>query len=150
MLREMTGRFDSGTLDTRSYNLGMIYAFAECVGSGVKRLALSPAMTEVQLEEIEGDLHLITEEYGLVLHVDRDFLETRLFNPEYTRGRVVVHIAAEQGTIDEYLGLKESKARHEDAGTLTDDVEVEVAWRMGRLLSYSDEAIEGLLRNPRF
>jgi len=63
---------------------------------------------------------------------------------------VVVHIAAEQGTIEEYLGLKAYKARHEDAGTLTDAVEVEGAWRMGRLLSYSDEAIEVLLRNPRF
>jgi hypothetical protein len=146
----MTGKFDSGKLDPRSYNLGMIYAFAECVGSGVKRLALSPALTEAQLEEIQGDVRLIAEEFGLVLHVDRDFLETRLFNPEYTRGRVVVQIAAEQGTIDEYLGLKEYKGRHEEAGALTDEVEVEVAWRMGRFLSYSDEAIEGLLRKPRF
>jgi hypothetical protein len=38
-------RFDSGALDQRSYQLGMIYAFAEMVGSGVKRLALSPALT---------------------------------------------------------------------------------------------------------
>jgi hypothetical protein len=146
----MTGKFDSGKLDPRSYNLGMIYAFAECVGSGVKRLALSPALTEAQLEEILGDVRLVAEEFGLVLHIDRDFLETRLFNPEYTRGRIVVHIAAKQETIDEYLGLKDYKGRHEDAGTLTDEVEVEVARRMGRLLSYSDEAIEGLLERPRF
>ena len=73
-------RFDSGVLDQRSYQLGMVYTFAEMVGSGVKRLALSPALTEDQFEGIIQEVRLIAEEYNLVLHVDRDFLETRLFN----------------------------------------------------------------------
>jgi hypothetical protein len=143
-------RFDSSVLDNRSYNLGMIYAFAECVGSGVKRLALSPAMTEDQLGEVMNDILLIADEYDLKLHFDHSFLETRLFNPEYTRGKIVVQIAAEQETIKEYLGLKEYKRKHKEAGILTNEVEVEVAWELGRLLSYSDEAIEGLLKQPRF
>ncbi len=95
-------RFDSGVLDQRSYQLGMIYAFAEMVVSGVKRLALSPALTGDQFEDIIREVRLITEEYNLVLHVDHDFLETKLFNPEYTRGKMVIHLAAERATIDEY------------------------------------------------
>ena len=128
-------RFDSGVLDHRSYQLGMIYAFAEMVGSGVKRLALSPALTGDQFEDIIREVRLIAEEYNLILNVDRDFLETRLFNPEYTRGKMVIHLAAERATIDEYEALKERKRGHLEAGTLTEDAELEIARGLGRLLS---------------
>ena len=143
-------RFDSGVLDQRSYQLGMIYAFAEMVGSGVKRLALSPALTEDQLERIIQEVRLIAEEYNLVLHVDRDFLETRLFNPEYTRGKIVIHMAADIVTIDEYEALKAMRGGHLEAGTLTEEAELEIARGLGRLLSYSEEAIQSLLEKPRF
>jgi len=143
-------KFDPSVLDARSYHLGMIYAFAEAVASGCKRLALSPAMTRSQLKEVIDQARLIAGEYGLLMEVDDDFLTTKLFNPEYTRGKYVIHIAAEQTTLDEYTALKEYRRRHVEAGTLTEDIEVEIAWKLGRLLSYSDIAIEGLLRNPRF
>jgi hypothetical protein len=77
--------------------------------------------------------------------VDDDFLETRLFDPEHTRGKRVIHIASEQATIDEYKALREEKRRCAEEGTLTDEVEIEIARGLGRLLSYSDEAIEKLL-----
>ena len=143
-------RFDSGVLDQRSYQLGMVYAFAEMVGSGVKRLALSPALTEDQFEGIIQEVRLIAEEYNLVLHVDRDFLETRLFNQEYTRGKMVIHLAAEGATIEEYEALKEMRRGHLEAGTLTDEAELEIARGLGRLLSYSEESIKSLLEKPRF
>ncbi len=143
-------RFDSGVLDQRSYQLGMIYAFAEMVGSGVKRLALSPALTEDQFERIIQEVRLIAEEYNLVLHVDRDFLETRLFNPEYTSGKTVIHLVAERATIDEYEVLKERKRGHLEAGNLTEEAELEIARGLGRLLSYSEESIQSLLERPRF
>ena len=134
-------RFDSGVLDQRSYQLGMVYAFAEMVGSGVKRLALSPALTEDQFEDIIEDVRLIAEEYDLVLHVDRDFLETKLFNPEYTQGKIVIHLAAERATIDEYEALKERKRGHLVAGTLTEEADLKIARGLGCLLSYSEESI---------
>ncbi len=142
--------FDSSALDQRSYQLGMIYAFAEIVGSGCKRLALSPTLTVEEFDAIWEDVRLIAEEYGLTLDVDDDFLTTRLFNPEYTRGKWVIHMVTEQGTIDEYRRLKELKRRSLEAGHLTEEVELELAWGLGRLLSYSDEAIKGLLAEPRF
>jgi hypothetical protein len=151
MVDEIARRvFDSRVLDQRSYQLGMIYAFAEIVGSGCKRLALSPTLTEEQFEAIWDDVKLIAEEYSLTLDIDDDFLVTRLFNPEYTRGKRVIHIAAEQATLDEYGRLKELGRRSLAGGVLTEDVELELAWGLGRLLSYSDEAIKSLLYNPRF
>jgi hypothetical protein len=142
--------FDSGKLDRRSYNLGMIYAFAEVVGSGVKRLGLSPPLTEEEYENIIDDTRLIAEEYGVTLHTDRDFLETLLFNPEYTRGRIVIHLADSGETLDEYLRLKERKRRLEESGQLTRMKEEEMARSLGALLSYSEEAVDGLLEKPRF
>jgi len=142
--------FDSSALDQRSYQLGMIYAFAEIVGSGCKRLALSPTLTAEQFDAIWDDVRLIAEEYGLTLDVDDDFLVTRLFNPEYTRGKRVIHLAAERATLDEYSRLKELRKRSLEEGTLTEEVDLELAWGLGRLLSYSDEAIRGLLDKPRF
>jgi len=138
-------RFDLDKLDRRSYNLGMIYAFSEVVGSGVKRLGLSPPLTEEEYENVIDDTRLIAEEYGVTLHTDRDFLETLLFNPEYTRGRTVIHLADSGETLDEYLRLKERKRRLEESGELTRMKEEEIARGLGVLLSYSEEAVDGLL-----
>jgi len=142
--------FDSGKLDRRSYNLGMIYAFAEVVGSGVKRLGLSPSLTEEDYMDVIDDTRLIADEYGVTLYKDRDFLETLLFNPEYTRGKIVIHLADSRETLDEYLRLKERKRRLEESGELTKAKEEEIARGLGALLSYSEEAIERLLEKPRF
>jgi hypothetical protein len=143
-------RFESGKLDRRSYNLGMIYAFAEVVGSGVKRLGLSPPLTEDEYTDVIDDTRLIADEYGVTLHTDRGFLETLLFNPEFTRGRIVIHLADSKETLEEYLRLKERKRRLEETGKLTRVEEEEIARGLGALLSYSEEAVERLLEKPRF
>ena len=142
--------FDLEKLDRRSYNLGMIYAFSEVVGSGVKRLGLSPLLTEEEYDAVIDDTRLIADEYGVTLHTDRDFLETLLFNPEYTRGRIVIHLADSRETLDEYLRLKERKRRLEESGQLTRMKEEEIARSLGALLSYSEETVDGLLEKPRF
>lgn len=139
-------KFDRSKLDWRSYQLGVISAFAEVVDNGCKRLALSSPMTREQFDSVIDDTRLIAEERDLILHVDDDFLKTILFDHEPIRGKTVIHIVAEQATVDEYTGLKEKKRRHQEAGTLTDDVEHEIAWGLGRLLSYDDESIKDLLR----
>ena len=53
-------------------------------------------------------------------------------------------------TLDEYLRLKERKRRLEEAGELTRMKEEEIARSLGALLSYSEEAVDGLLEKPRF
>lgn len=133
--------FDSSKLDWVSYNLGVIVGFAECVGAGVKKIALSASMTREQYDSIKEDTRLIAEENHSKLYVDEDFLETLLFPAEYTTGKIVIHIYKDQKNNDEYLALKEKKKNHEVAGTYTMDVQREVAWAFGRLLSYDDEAI---------
>ncbi len=142
--------FDSNRLDQRSFQLGMIYGFAEIVSSGYKRLALSPALTLGEFDIIWTDVKKIANEFGLKLMIDDDFMTTRLFNPEYTIGKRVIHIAVDQKTLDEYQSLKELKRRSIEKQSLTEEIKLELAWGMGKLLSYSDTAIERLLEKPRF
>jgi len=130
--------------DLDSYYLGMNYAFIEVVASGCKRLALSPPLTEEEHRELKEPTRLIAEEYGVLMKADGDFLTTRLFNPEYTRGKIVVLFAHDEGVLREYDALKDLKSRVGNA------VETEVALRFGRLLSYDDETINRLIRKPRF
>ena len=132
-------------IDWRSHQLGAIAAFAEVVDNGCKRLALSSPMTREQFDSVIEDIREIAAKRDLILHVDDEFLETILFDHEPIRGRTVIHIVAEQATVDEYLGLKEKKRKHRDARTLNEEVELEVAWGLGRLLSYDDDSIKRLL-----
>ena len=137
---------DKREIDWRSHQLGAMTAFAEVVENGCKRLALSSPMTGEQFDSVIEDIREIAGKRNLVLYVDDEFLETVLFDHEPIRGKTVIHIVAKQATVDEYLGLKEKKRKHAEAGTLTDDVEHEVAWGLGRLLSYDDDSIKRLLK----
>ena len=119
MTKALESRFDPSRLDWRSYQLGVIAAFSEVVSLGCKRLALSSPMTEEQFDEIIDKATLTARDRGLTLYVDDDFLETRLFDPEHTRGKRVIHIASERATIDEYEALWEEKRRRAEEGALS-------------------------------
>jgi hypothetical protein len=131
--------------DLDSYNLGVVAAFAEVVVAGCKRLAFSAPLSPEQYARLKEPIELIAEENGVEVHADDDFLVTRLFNPVYTEGKIVVHIVKDPAVFEEYLRLKELKRR-----SLQSDVEEDVARGLGRLLSYDEGTIEELLRRPRF
>lgn len=135
--------------DLDSYHLGMIYAFAEIAGSGVKPLALSPPMTREEYDRLKAPIRLMADEYNIHLLVDEDFLTTKLFNPAFTEGKVVVHMAKDTSTIDRYKALKELKARKRMEGKLA-EAEEEIAIGLGLLLGYNRGTIMDLLKNPRF
>lgn len=132
-----------------SYHIGMIYAFAEVVGSGVKPLALSPPMTREEHNRLKNSIQVIADEYGVHTLVDEDFLTTKLFNPAFTEGKVVVYFAKEASILDRYRRLKELKARKQREGKLGES-EDEIASELGRILGYDEPTIEGLLRKPRY
>ena len=141
--------FPPADVEARSFFLGMIYAFIEVVASGCKRLALSPPMTAEELREVSDSALAIAEEYGVLTYADDDCLETRLFNAAFTRDKHMLIFVADRATLDEYLALKQLRARSLADGRLADHEE-EIARHFGRLLSYSDQAIQSLLERPRF
>ena len=47
--------------------------------------------------------------------------------------------------LQEYLDLKEEKKQAQATGTYTPEKRRDIAWRYGKLLSYTDEGIQRLL-----
>ena len=88
-------------LDKRSFILGMVTAFSECVANGCKRLALSPPLTKEDYPAVERQANEIIEKHGL-LH----YHEQNLDLPEENRVEWIL-IAGRQETIDAYLALRE-------------------------------------------
>ena len=87
--------------DKRSFILGMITAFSECVAGGCKRLALSPPLTRADYERIADEANDLIEKHGL-LH----YHEENLDRPEAERFDWIL-IAGKQETIDQYLALRQ-------------------------------------------
>ena len=87
--------------DKRSFVMGMITAFSECVAGGCKRLALSPPLLPGEYAEMGAEAEGIIEKHGLVHYHERN-----LDAPEAGRWEWIL-IAARQGTIEAYLKLRE-------------------------------------------
>ena len=90
------------TCDKRSFILGMVTAFCECVAGGCKRLALSPPLKEADYAMVRDDALSIIGDHGLLHYHERnrDLPESRRFE--------WIVIAARQETLDEYLRLREA------------------------------------------
>ena len=87
-------------MDKRSFILGMITAFSECVAGGCKRLALSPPLTEEDFALVADEAREIIRQHGLISY---DELNADL--PENERFEWLL-IAARQETIDAYRALR--------------------------------------------
>ncbi len=132
------------SIDQRSYNLGGIGAFAEMVGAGVKRLALSAPLDPDEMDIIAGEAERIADNHGVEVYRETDFLVTDLFAASLTEGKHVLLICTAP-TREEYMALKALKQQFVDAGQYDADARLEIATRMGELLSYSEEKIGALL-----
>ena len=86
--------------DQRSFILGMVTAFSECVAGGCKRLALSPPLTHEMYERVAGEACEIIEKHDL-LH----FHEENLDRPEEGRFEWIL-IAGKPETLERYAALR--------------------------------------------
>ena len=87
--------------DKRSFVLGMITAFSECVAGGCKRLALSPPLTLQDYEMVRDEAEEIIEKHGLI-----HFHEQNLDQPEDKRCEWIL-IARRAETISKYRALRD-------------------------------------------
>lgn len=86
--------------DRRSFIIGMIVAFCECVAGGCKRMALSPPLSRADYDAVRAEAEAIIERHGLV-----HYHEENADMPEAQRWDWIV-IAARPATIDAYLRLR--------------------------------------------
>jgi len=133
-------------IDQPSYNLGIIGAFAEVVGLGIKELALSAALIPEEMDALIEDARMIAEKNNVKIYREKDFLVTDLFPSEITEGKHVLLIYTGQ-TKQKYLDIKRKKILLEQSGEYEDIKRTEIAVSLGKLLSYPDDKINELINN---
>ncbi len=136
---------DGIPIDQASYHLGMITAFVEIVAAGVKKLGLSPPLDPEELERLLQEAERVATAYGVNLYLEKEFITTDLFDPEFTRGKHVLLIYQDPEVKDIYIALKEEKAGLIKAGHFQGEQRKEIARKLGRLLSYGEDQIEKML-----
>lgn len=133
-------------IDTFSYKLGAADCFCEMVRAGVKRLALAhPCPTKEERDQYLPYFEKLCEEYGVKLYVEDVPLLTDLFPISMNKGKFNAIFYQEDAVLQEYLGLKAEKEQAQKEGTYTPEKRQDIAWRYGKLLSYTDEGIQRLL-----
>jgi hypothetical protein len=114
------------------------------VGAGVKKLALSAPLDPEEMDATIEEAQRIAANHGVGVYRETDFLITNLFSAELTDGKHVLLICHDS-TRQEYMDLKAMKQQLIEDGQYDADARVEVARRMGELLSYTEEKIASLL-----
>jgi len=132
------------TLDPLSYAIGNFSTFAEIVDIGLKKMALSQALPAAEMDRLEHEVRKKATEWDIEIHREPDFLVTDLFPVSATEGKDVL-IIYRGDTLSEYQALKARKAELVAAGSYDATARRELAWSMGKLLSYPDAKIEQLL-----
>jgi len=135
---------DGWKLDPLSYAIGNFSTFAEIVNIGLKKMALSQALPPSEMDDLEREVGAIADERNVKIYREPEFLVTDLFPASATAGKDVL-IIYRGDTLNEYLALKDRAAKLVAAGGYQGDARREIAWAMGRLLSYPDEKIVQLL-----
>jgi hypothetical protein len=127
-----------------SYYAGTISTSEEFVSYGCKKLALSATLSDEELAVLLPHAKQKAEEFGIPMYVEKDLLVTQLFSPTIAQGKTVILFAYNQDVLDEYFAIKGFREKAIEEGRLG-EVEEEIAWRFGRLLSYTDDTIKQLL-----
>ena len=138
------------SIDSFSYKLGAADCFCEMVRAGVKKIALAhPCDSREERDGFLPEFRKLCEEYGVKLYCEDEGFLTDLFPAAQNKDRFNVIFYQEDAVLQEYLALKEEKRKARETGAYTPEKRREIAWRYGKLLSYTDEGIERLLAANR-
>ncbi len=137
-------------LDQYSYQCGVMDAFNEVVRAGVKRLALAhPCDTIEQRDSYLPYAKQLCEKYGTYLYIENDSLLTDLFPFSMNKNKYNIVFAKDPKDLDIYVELHVRKKELINKGLYHGEARKQIAVEFGKLLSYSDEAIEKFIEtNP--
>ncbi len=128
-------------IDQRSFRLGGVSSFSEMVKVGLKKLALSAAMSPGELDKIENDITRIAAAEGVSTFRETELIVTDLFPADVAKGKHVI-LLYKGNTLKEYMALKKEKAGLVAAGKYEGEARREIAMKFGRLLSYPESYLE--------
>lgn len=133
-------------LDGYSYQCGVIDAFNEVVRAGVKRIALShPVDTKEEAMELIPFSQQICQQYGNHFYLEESPLLTDLFPISLNKGKYNIIYYRQEEDLRQYLALKKRKQQLLEQQAYQGEARRQIAVDYGKLLSYSQEAIERYL-----
>lgn len=137
------------TIDAYSYHCGVMDAFCEVVGAGVKQLALSHPFSS--LEEMQQYLpyaEQLCKTYHIEYYPESSLLITDLFPASMNKGKHNILFFKEHTVLETYLHLKEQKAVLVKQKQYENEARKEIALAFGKLLSYDESScLDKILHN---
>ena len=135
------------SIDVYSYQCGVMDAFSEVVSAGVKRIALShPCDTAEERDRYLPFAEQLCKQYGNVLYLENEGLLTELFPLSLNKGKFNMVFAHKPEDLTLYRELRQRKKELVEKNLYFGEARRRLAFDFGRLLSYSEEAIERLIR----
>lgn len=134
------------SIDHRSYQLGVIFAFSEMVAADLKKMALSLPFLPKDYERIVKDAKRIAKKEGVKLRLEKRFLTTDLFPEEITRGKWVLIIYKYPDVLKNYLQLKAEKEKLMRKNKYEGKQRRAIAVGLGKLLTYKTDVIQQKLK----
>jgi len=131
-------------IDSNSYNLGIIGGFSELVNCGVKKMALSEALSPTEMDGIYEEALKIAERNHVQIYRESDLIVTNLFPSDVAVNKDVLLIYT-GNTKNEYLKLKAEAKQLEKEGKYNGEAKMNISKRFGRLLSYPPYRLNELL-----
>jgi len=133
-------------IDSLSYQLGVIFAFAEMVAFDVKRMALSLPFSPREYDRLVKDAKRIAREQGVKIKLEKRIITTDLFSEEFTRGKWVFIIYKYPEVLGNYLHLKSKKEQLIKENNYKGKERKAIAVGLGKLLSYRMDIIKERLK----
>ncbi len=112
------------------------------VECGVKKLALSPPISQEAYEKIGVLSEKIVREFGIQSYLEKSLLITDLQSEEFTKSKYSILYYSHDEVLKEYLDLKKRKEELMKTKQYDEKNRKQISREFGRLLSYPDELIE--------
>ncbi|GAB2478537.1 VOC family protein [Algoriphagus taiwanensis] len=123
---------------------GQIESFAEMVKAGVKPIALSPPLTQAEMDLFMPEVERISGKYGISFLREAELIETDLFPAGVVKDREVI-LFFKEAAGKAYQDLKSEIESLKADGNYSGSKRRELSRRFGRLLGYPVEYINELL-----
>lgn len=130
-------------MEQDAYQCGVMDAFAEVVGAGVKQLALShPFASEAELQGYVPYAKKLCDQYQIECFIETDLLLTDLFPVSMNQGKCNLVFCKEERIREQYETLKRKKQHLIATNQYHGEKRKEIAFAFGALLSYDKESCE--------
>lgn len=134
-------------IEEYSYQCGVMDCFSEMVKARLKRIALShPSSTKEIRDQYIPFAENICDKYQIHYYLDDDPLITDLFPASMNQNTYNIIFYKDENDIEEYRTLKKLKVKVIENKEY-EKYRYEIAYRFGKLLSYSDETIQNYIQN---